>query len=277
MDRSLLVRGFLACGSTREEAAQRADHAISFSEPYLGDLTDLRYYYESQEDGLHRCVVLARDRDGPVRDRMGRPTLVQFGNVLQGTEEEQIRQAICALAEAYSHVEGDCPEIHIVFDMKDQSFQVSATVIRALLNFPQTLCIDVCGVSSWYLHGWNFAKVFLPASLAEMCRFDTDYRILEDSFSTLPSKWGGTGDVWKIVPPVPLAAALTPSPMSPPTLPRSRSEVAYLVHPSEDAILLSSAVASSLGVGYCLEEVRNVMALYGIAKCVKTLWLWGKK
>lgn len=185
-----IVRAFVHTGHGSTDAAARAASLVAEFPPQ-------RIQSGMRALGTRRPgVMLLRDAasGNPVRDRDGRPVLLQTGAVLPGDDAEtQVCQALHALAEAYA-VLGPCPEVLVVFDVRDCPFGIAPSVIRVLLRFPRTLRCHVCGANGLFLAGWSFAQHLVPD--ADAIRFEAGVDEVRERFgaaSDLSRSWGGTG------------------------------------------------------------------------------------
>lgn len=270
MNPRTLERAFLHAGQDPDTAQRKAQEVAHYADPILQTPAEPSFYAR-HEHGRWQCVVLARHAETTraVRDREGRPVLVQYGNVLQGTSAQQICQAVHAMAQAYEEMSDETvPEVRIVFDMRDQSFQVSPSVVSALLRFPQTVRIDVCAASPAYVACWNALRWVVPRSLLEVCSVSPDYSevLTHLDASQLPQEWGGKATWMEPAPPTARATSACSSPSSSPFSPTG-------VLREEEAVLAYAAlVAATLWTCRDVEVLWDSLACAGAVHVARLLW-----
>lgn len=275
-----VTKAFVQTGITdAEDAHRRAQAALNFARPFLAfDRSKLAPFYDRDESGRRHCVVVPRhSEDGRVvRDADGRPVLVQFGNALAGTSEEQVAQALLALADAYEAlVPGRPLELRIIFDMTGQSFSLSTHTLGALLRFPANVIIQVCGASSIFVGGWNVMRWMVPEQLRRVIAMEGDYtetceRIL--GRAEAPIEWGGCA-TWALDPPPTPACDSDAVPVSRGAIVaagQTTTRHAWIGCAIHSIVLVSMIFAVAWGM-LVSEEIRNGFALVGLLTNVLVL------
>ena len=156
-----------------------------------------RYSYTGSKE--KRCIVCLEDgRGGCARDKLGRPIMVQFGNLLDGDCDSWIEQTLFTIKRcSLYHAPQQLPNVLFVFDLKDDFhlFWPNPKYFSFVFTFPHTMTVCLCGVTPAFRRTWGVFERLIPATLRKNYILCEDYSILAtmiDRENMLP-RWDTEG------------------------------------------------------------------------------------